>query len=615
MRPTPAPLTHVSVIRHMLHPRFCTAGLTENDRERVKGLVVLGTAQRPIRGQLKEVLLLVHGSVDDELYTLRWCIETSPAPQETLTRARALLSSQPNPAGLEPAAGSIAVEDPDAAPPLVARVKPPRHRLAPMSVGELDFDVATDEEEDSATWAPMDGAPAVFEAWGSATIDPGHERANFKARAPQLDDAFALDACDPGHVFLHFLPPRILENMLRGSSVASLSKEELLGFFGLQLLGANHARATEDLFKPSQSQFDVFPDFSSIMSQHRFREIAKGLRLTDTKPRGGADPFHAVREMAEAFNDHMAKSSVFRPSSLVCLDESMVTHHQEEDPGFVFIGRKPHPVGNEYHAICDAETGIVYRIEMVEGKARPRQLPLKYAEHGQTGGLILRMTETSVGMGRVVVMDSAFCELQPLVELRNRVCLAHDIVLWKHGPERKGRVDRDIISYHRNQPLDDYYNGRHAVHDHNQLRQCQKRDLEMAWDSKFWDIDQLVFVVSTTLVNTLLWYNRRYLAPRGRQPLSLSELRSKVGEHLVQMLVNSRPGMSPALCQPHAQTGTLHRLISIPPYQGSRPGKRVKARYQAVRCRGENCHKMVRKYCLCSPVLFLCIECFALHIQ
>ena len=55
-------------------------------------------------------------------------------------------------------------------------------------------------------------------------------------------------------------------------------------------------------------------------------------------------------------------------------------------PGFVFCPRKPWETGNDYHTIGCGVTFIVFFLEIVEGKDRPRQLP-------KTIGLFLRMTK------------------------------------------------------------------------------------------------------------------------------------------------------------------------------------------------------------------------------
>ena len=46
-------------------------------------------------------------------------------------------------------------------------------------------------------------------------------------------------------------------------------------------------------------------------------------------------------------------------------------------PGFIFVGRKPHPFGNEHHTISFSLTSILFRAMIVEGKDRPKELGQK----------------------------------------------------------------------------------------------------------------------------------------------------------------------------------------------------------------------------------------------
>jgi len=59
----------------------------------------------------------------------------------------------------------------------------------------------------------------------------------------------------------------------------------------------------------------------------------------------------------------------------------------------MYVPRKPHPQGNEYHSIACGESGILYSIELVEGKdCPPEKSSGKYMEqHGKTGSLLLRL--------------------------------------------------------------------------------------------------------------------------------------------------------------------------------------------------------------------------------
>jgi hypothetical protein len=154
------------------------------------------------------------------------------------------------------------------------------------------------------------------------------------------------------------------------------------------------------------------------MSRTRFEEIMAKIRLTDKEYPPYSDKFFDVRQMIDAWNDNMKDN--FVPSWISCLDESMCAWTSKWScPGWMVVPRKPHPFGNEYHSICCGLSGIMYFIELVEGKTRPRELgPLPHSNFGKTAGLLLRMTQTIHGTGKVVIMDSGFCVLDGLPQLK-----------------------------------------------------------------------------------------------------------------------------------------------------------------------------------------------------
>jgi hypothetical protein len=58
-------------------------------------------------------------------------------------------------------------------------------------------------------------------------------------------------------------------------------------------------------------------------------------------------------------------------------------------------------------------------MEMVEGGDRPDELPEpEYSEHGKTAGLLLRLTKSLHNTAKYVVLDSGFCVLKAIVELK-----------------------------------------------------------------------------------------------------------------------------------------------------------------------------------------------------
>ena len=154
------------------------------------------------------------------------------------------------------------------------------------------------------------------------------------------------------------------------------------------------------------------------MTPTRFKDITRCLRFTDKKPPSYVDKFWEVRQMIQSWNINMAL--VFVVSWITCLDESMsIWYNRWTCPGWVFCPRKPHPFGNEWHTACCGMTRILFSIELVEGKDRPREMGRQeFDVLGKTVGLLLRMLKSVFNTGRYIVLDSGFCVLKALIELR-----------------------------------------------------------------------------------------------------------------------------------------------------------------------------------------------------
>jgi hypothetical protein len=157
---------------------------------------------------------------------------------------------------------------------------------------------------------------------------------------------------------------------------------------------------------------------NDYMSRDRFDSILAALRYTDEEV-GYVDGFLEMRKIEERWNQNMEDE--FDPSWMNVLDESMMEWFNKYAPGFMCVGRKPHPFGNERHTICCGTTTIMWRAQIVEGKDRPQQRgPKEYNELGKTVGLMLRMCKPIFGAGKAVVFDSGFCVAKGIVELAAR---------------------------------------------------------------------------------------------------------------------------------------------------------------------------------------------------
>ena len=58
----------------------------------------------------------------------------------------------------------------------------------------------------------------------------------------------------------------------------------------------------------------------------------------------------------------------------------------------MFVPRNPHHFGNEYYKIACSKSKVIYYVNIVKGKDRPRVMGEKeFEEKGVTDGLVVRM--------------------------------------------------------------------------------------------------------------------------------------------------------------------------------------------------------------------------------
>jgi hypothetical protein len=133
--------------------------------------------------------------------------------------------------------------------------------------------------------------------------------------------------------------------------------------------------------------------FNRYMSWWRFLAITSALRFTLKQPPSFQDKFWQIRDLISTWNNHMR--TIFSAAWALCLDESIsIWFNQWTCPRWVFCPCKSHPFGNEYHTACCGLSGIMFLMEMVEGKDHPPQVAERWSELGKTTGLLLRMLAT-----------------------------------------------------------------------------------------------------------------------------------------------------------------------------------------------------------------------------
>ena len=231
-------------------------------------------------------------------------------------------------------------------------------------------------------------------------------------------------------IFLRFLPFVWIENVLLRKTSDALEKNnshpltisEFLRYLGIHLLMATIQGFGQVEFwdysgvAKSQEEGACPYNLKDYMSFKRFQAITSCLVFTQDNPPTFRDKFWQIREMVREWNKIMKE---FISGWVICVDESMSSWiNCWTCPGWIFCPRKPHPFGNEWHTACCGLSGILFAFELVEGKDAPPQIEVPHAQHGKTTGLLLRMLQTYFWSGKYVVLDSGFCVLKAIIELR-----------------------------------------------------------------------------------------------------------------------------------------------------------------------------------------------------
>ena len=435
-----------SVLRKYLHPAILVEQLVPNNIHGVRVSDLLTIREEVRRVKRKEQLCLIfrHPSLDnEELHAVkRWVrIDEEGHPDHYFI-----------PKDLPP------VED--------TNVEPEPPQKVPAIVGENDsariralgFDVDDDDEPVAENLLPPNPDEVKYHQWGWNGIDYRKSNNHYEMSA-QMKGNVGGEICDFSILdwFLRFLPRQYIANVLIPETNKSLEDTDMPLTFGefLRWLGLWFLMSTisgvprEEFWSSSDvSMFYGAPfRLHSLMTKRRFNSILAALKYTDVPFPPFKDKIHEVRQLIVSFNSRMTE--VFNPAWVSCLDESMsVWTSKFSCPGWIFVPRKPHPMGNEYHTICCGQTRILYQLELVEGKDRPVELgPLPYENlGGKTVGLLLRLTRPIHTSGRCVILDSGFCVLKGLIELRKRGVFASALIKKRRYWPRY--VDGNAINAH-----------------------------------------------------------------------------------------------------------------------------------------------------------------------
>lgn len=156
----------------------------------------------------------------------------------------------------------------------------------------------------------------------------------------------------------------------------SLMFSEFMRYLGLWLIMSTQVKTNvREYF--SSSKIDpcnsgALFKLNEVMAYNRFYEITRSLTYIDIEAPNYRYKFYEIRQFLASFNKKM--KSIFLAGWVSCLDEIMsIWTRRWTCPGWMYVPRKPNPKGNEYHYIWCSVSGIMYGIEIVEGKDRPIQ--------------------------------------------------------------------------------------------------------------------------------------------------------------------------------------------------------------------------------------------------
>jgi len=483
--------------------------------------------------------------------------------------------------------------------------------------------------------------------------------------------------------FQHFLPLHYIETVVLVETNKVLTGRELtIGeffvFIGLWLVMSGTAGMDrKSWFEPTApSPWEGAPfRLHLFMSLYRFESIISSLRFTNISAPTFRDKFAEVQQMLVAFNTHMQQCWI--AGWVSCLDESMSSWTNKYScPGWVYVPRKPHPVGNEYHTVCCGVSGVMYSLELVEGKDSPVELRAEFGELGKTTGLLLRLCRPLFGTGKLVVLDSGFCVLQALVELQKNGVFASALIkkrrYWpKHVdaetvqsyfankeigwqdrlPGQLDGVDFDLFclkepdyvmilmstygalissqeqkistrifqgektTFKYTEVIANHYKYRGAVDEHNN-RQHDAGGLgvsiESTWQTQRWAIRVFCFVCIA--VPEVNAFLARFFFNEKRE--SAADFRKKLAYECIHNELNAPNNYEPPLTRNTRRFQANHVLETAPLFSKWVNGAWVethKQKYQQSICSRQGCVNRCRTVCCCDRSLYFCNSCFPLH--
>jgi hypothetical protein len=195
------------------------------------------------------------------------------------------------------------------------------------------------------------------------------------------------------------------------------------------------------------------------------------------------------------------------------------------------------------------------------------------------------------------------------------------------GPmKRRRHPETNVIhEFQYSEPIAHYYQGRHAVDDHNHVRQGIA-SIEDGWQTKKYHHRMFAVALGMCETNSKFAHDYFKQVPAANR-LTNVQWRMRIIDDLLRLY-------PPPIILSPSKRQRLHDDVHIaleghvfttkPLHAGEYVGRgpntvlgfrKVVKPYQQMRCQGTRCAKLCRTYCACNPQQPLCHTCFALHLR
>ena len=149
---------------------------------------------------------------------------------------------------------------------------------------------------------------------------------------------------------------------------------------------------------------------------------------------------------------------------------------------------------------------------------------------------------------------------------------------------------------------------RHSVDDHNNKRHSPI-SLEVIWATKFWPNHVFAFLLGVTKVNVNLAATYFF----GQEPTGQIEFRKLLAKTLIyNTYYDEDDDKTLDKKRIHRESG--HCLVTLPKNKKILGPRIVSANIEYPQHKCVSCSKRVHTYCLCSPGVYQCAECFGYHL-